>query len=100
MSPCTPLCVYTPFVWQYQPRQKNLGGRIREKPREKHSMALPSRVFHSVFLEYGHLGFFVLVDPATLREYKLLNSYLPMSMYEFDCHGPFCVKKTDPKESN
>ena len=61
---------------------KNLGGRIREKPREKHSMASPSRVFHSVFLEYGHLGFFVLVDSATLREYKLLNSYLQMSIYE------------------
>ena len=56
-----------------------LPSKLNKKPREKHSVASPPRVFHSVFCfvcQGSHLSFFALVDPATLGEYKLLNSYL------------------------
>ena len=56
-----------------------LPSKLNKKPREKHSVASPPRVFHSVFCfvcQWSHLSFFASVDPATLGEYKLLNSYL------------------------
>ena len=56
-----------------------LPSKLNKKPREKHSVASPPRVFHSVFCfvcQWSHLSFFASVDPATIGEYKLLNSYL------------------------
>ena len=50
--------------------------QMRAKPREKHSVASPPRVFHLVLSHLVQPWFFASVDPATLGEYKLLDSYL------------------------
>ena len=51
--------------------------QTREKTREKHSVASPPRVFHSFFLLFvvEATSVFDSVDPTTLGEDKLLDSY-------------------------
>ena len=63
-------------MWQDQPRQKTKVEPNEIKPSEKHEVAKPPSVFHEVFLSFGSTLVFALVDPATLGEYKLLDSYL------------------------
>ena len=81
--PVQPLCVYTPFVWQNQPRQKTLVA-VLLKNLVKNTQWLRHLVFFTRFFKSTATSVFVLVDSATLREYKLFDSYLQKSIYEFD----------------
>ena len=69
--------VYTPLVWQDQPWQK---------PRGKHSWPTATRACRLVFAS---------VDPATLKKYKLLDSYLILKIILILFYAEYlCAKKS------